>query len=179
MDTRALAGQLDAVIGGLGVECLGVEWLAAGGDSKLRVYIDRPEGDEGVTVDDCEAASREISAWLDVEDPISGHFVLEVSSPGMDRPLFTAEHYQRAVGSMAKVTLKLPRDGRQRFTGRIEAVDDGTVVMDVDGSKVELAVVDIDHGRIRPDWQELGYTPTAKPGTRGARRKKNKGNSGR
>ena len=126
METEAIAARVAPALEELGLECLGVEWNAGHGGGLLRVYIDTlaQDGDgAGVSVDDCEAASREISALLDVDDPIAGHYVLEVSSPGLERPLFNAGQFARFVGEEAKVTLKLPRDGRRRLRGRIAAVD--------------------------------------------------------
>src|SRR6185312_5704038 len=93
MDVQALATRIAPALDELGLECLGIEWVPGRGEGLLRLYIDR-DG-EPVTVDDCEAASREVSALLDVEDPITGHYVLEVSSPGLDRPLFSAEQFSR------------------------------------------------------------------------------------
>src|SRR6185312_12201537 len=107
------------------------------GEGLLRLYIDR-EGEQPVTVDDCEAASREISALLDVDDPIAGHYVLEVSSPGIERPLFNAEQFARFAGQEAKVTLKLPRDGRRRMRGKIVAVDGKRIGVDVDGTRIDI-----------------------------------------
>src|SRR5690349_24080879 len=88
MDTQALAQRFTDVLADQGLECLGVEFSPSQGQSTLRVYLDVLDRDGGreVTLDDCEAASRELSAMLDVEDPIPGHYVLEVSSPGIDRP---------------------------------------------------------------------------------------------
>src|SRR5690348_7152877 len=121
MDTHALAQRFTEVLADLGVECLGVEFSPSQGQSTLRVYLDVLDHADGreVTLEDCESASRELSALLDVEDPIPGHYVLEVSSPGIDRPLFTAEQFSRFIGEEAKVTLKLPRDGRRRLRGQI------------------------------------------------------------
>jgi ribosome maturation factor RimP len=121
-----------------------------------------------VTIEDCEAVSREVSAQLDVEDPISGMYTLEVSSPGIDRPLFTLAHFERFVGQSAKVGLKLPQEGRRRLQGRIERVDGDQVVFAIegaDGKPVELATAigNIDKARLVPDWAALGFDKP-KPG---------------
>ena len=129
----------------------------------MRLYIDRPgtahgsevEG-EGVSVDDCEAVSREVSAQLDVEDPISGNYTLEVSSPGLDRPLFTPAHFERFVGESAKIGLKLPQDGRRRLQGRIAGVEGEVIRLDVDGQEFEVAFGNVDKARLVPDWDALG-----------------------
>ena len=142
-----------------------------------------------VSIEDCETVSREVSAQLDVEDPISGNYTLEVSSPGVDRPLFTPAQFGRFVGESAKVGLKLPQDGRRRLQGVIVAFRDDTVVLDVDGTQVEVSADNIDKARLVPDWAALGLAPT-KPGkgkagdggkktpARGARGNKTDGASG-
>ncbi len=168
METEAIAARVAPALAELGLECLGVEWNAGHGGGLLRVYIDslRHEGDaaNAVSVDDCEAASREISALLDVDDPIPGHYVLEVSSPGIERPLFNAEQFARFLGSEAKVTLKLPRDGRRRMRGKIVAVEGNRIEMDVDGTRIDVAEDEFESAQLVPDWDALGYAPKPKPG---------------
>ncbi|HKZ10419.1 MAG TPA: ribosome maturation factor RimP [Rhodanobacteraceae bacterium] len=168
METEAIAARVAPALAELGLECLGVEWNAGHGGGLLRVYIDslQHDGDaaNAVSVDDCEAASREISALLDVEDPIPGHYVLEVSSPGIERPLFNAAQFGRFVGEEAKVTLKLPREGRRRMRGKIAAVEGKRIGMDVDGTRIDIAEDEIESAHLVPDWNALGYTPKAKPG---------------
>jgi len=146
----------------LGLQLLGIEYLTAPGGAVLRLYIDVPEGEAEarvVSIEDCESVSREVSAQLDVEDPISANYTLEVSSPGVDRPLFDAAQFARFAGERAKVGLKLPQDGRRRLTGTIVSVDGGTIVFDVDGAPIEVAVDNIDKARLVPDWVALGYGP--------------------
>ncbi|MGH8112630.1 MAG: ribosome maturation factor RimP [Rhodanobacteraceae bacterium] len=168
MDTRAIAARVAPALKELGLECLGVEWSAGRGGGLLCVYIDAPAPDGDVAaavgVDDCEAASREVSALLDVDDSIPGHYVLEVSSPGIERPLFTAAQFGRFIGAEAKVTLKLPRDGHRRLRGRIAAVDGECVGMDVDGVRIDVAGDEIESAPLVPDWEALGYVPKPKPG---------------
>lgn len=164
MDTQALAQRFSQVLAGLGLDCAGVEWMPSQGQGTLRVYIEAAERE--VDIDDCESASRELSAMLDVEDPIAGHYVLEVSSPGIDRPLFTAEQFARFAGSEVKLVLSAPLDGRRRFRGRIESVDGQDIVMELDDGKplrVEHAAVE--SARIVPDWAALGLAPSPKPGS--------------
>ena len=121
VDTQALAQRFTDVLADLQLECIGVEFSPSQGQSTLRVYIDT-DGRE-VTLDDCEAASRELSALLDVEDPIPGHYVLEVSSPGIDRPLFTAGQVAKVVGQEVKIPLKAPLEGRRRLRGKGVSVE--------------------------------------------------------
>ena len=177
MQTEAIVARVAPALAELGLECLGVEWNAGHGGGLLRGYIDslQHEGDaaNAVSVDDCEAASREISALMDVDDPIPGHYVLEVSSPGIERPLFTAAQFARFLGQDAKVTLKLPRDGRRRLRGKIAAVDGKRIGMEVDGVRMDIADDEIESAHLVPDWDALGYTPKPKPGkaSAGKRRK--------
>ncbi|GAP66587.1 ribosome maturation factor RimP [Mizugakiibacter sediminis] len=163
MDTHALTARLAPALADLGLECLGVEWNPGRGESLLRVYIDA--SDHAVTLDDCEAASREISALLDVEDPIPGRYVLEVSSPGVDRPLFSAAQFARHVGAEARITLKLPlTGGRRRLRGRIVAVEGDRVTVEHDGARTVLEHANIEGARLVPDWEALGIGPAPKPG---------------
>ena len=167
MEIEAIAARVAPALAELGLECLGVEWNAGHGGGLLRVYIDslQHEGDaNAVSVDDCEAASREISALLDVDDPIPGHYVLEVSSPGIERPLFNAEQFARFMGSEAKVTLKLPREGRRRMRGKIAVVDGEQIGMDVDGKRIGIGEDEIESAHLVPDWEALGYVPKPRPG---------------
>ena len=168
METEAIAARVAPALAELGLECLGVEWNAGHGGGLLRVYIDSLQHDDdaasAVSVDDCEAASREISAMLDVEDPIPGHYVLEVSSPGIERPLFNAGQFARFIGDEAKVTLKLPRDGRRRIRGRIDTVEGNRIGLDVAGVPIEIGEDEIESAHLVPDWDALGYTPKPKPG---------------
>lgn len=183
METETIVARVAPALKELGLECLGVQWSAGHGGGLLRVYIDTVAHDgeaaNTVDVDDCEAASREISALLDVDDPIAGRYVLEVSSPGIERPLFTAAQFARFVGTEAKVTLKLPRDGRRRLRGKIAAVDGERIGMDVEGARMDIEQDDIESAHLVPDWEALGYAPKAKPGTtpkkpsRGKSRKQN------
>lgn len=168
METEAIATRVAPALKELGLECVGVEWSAGAGGGLLRVYVDKLSHAGGiaggVNVDECEAASREISALLDVDDPIPGRYVLEVSSPGLERPLFNAAQFARFAGNEVKVTLKLPRDGRRRLRGRIAAVAGARIGIDVDGARVEVAEHEIESAHLIPDWEALGYVPKPKPG---------------
>ena len=163
---RDIAALLAPTVQTLGVELLGVEYLPAPGGATLRLYIDVPAAEadaRSVGIEDCEAVSREVSAPLDVEDPISGHYTLEVSSPGIDRPLFEAAQFARFAGDQAKVGLKLPQDGRRRLTGRIVSVEGDSVTFDVDGAAFTVDIENIEKARLVPDWAALGLVKE-KPG---------------
>jgi ribosome maturation factor RimP len=164
VDTQALAQRFTDVLADLGVECLGVEFLPSHGQSTLRVYLD-VEGRE-VNVDDCEAASRELSAMLDVEDPIPGHYVLEVSSPGIDRPVFTAAQFARLMGGEVKVLLKAPIDGRRRLRGKVVSVEGERIVLEGDAGRHEFVHDAVESARLVPDWVALGYVPQPKKGSK-------------
>ena len=157
-----IAALLSPTVASMGLELLGIEYLPAPGGATLRLYIDVPQAEAEtrmVGIEDCEAVSREVSAQLDVEDPITGNYTLEVSSPGIDRPLFGAAQFARFVGESAKVTLKLPQDGRRRLQGRILRVEGGTVVFDLDGAEFAAAAANIEKARLVPDWVALGMAP--------------------
>lgn len=167
---------LEPEVEALGFELVELEFNAHRGGGLLRLYIDKPasavmptalpepsesafeqESQGGVHVDDCALVSRRVSEVLDVADPIKSAYTLEVSSPGFDRPLRTRAHWERFVGHRVRVETALPRDGRKRWTGRLDAVkDDGTVLLDVDGKAVELGLDEIRHGRLVPDFDTAG-----------------------
>ena len=161
-----IAELLGPTIESLGLELLGIEYLPAPGGATLRLYIDVPadagEAARTVTIEDCEAVSREVSAQLDVADPISGNYTLEVSSPGLDRPLFTPAHFARFLGEQAKVSLKLPQDGRRRLQGRIVRVEGDAVAFEVDGNELVVDANNVDKARLVPDWVALGLAPQPK-----------------
>ena len=169
MDTQALAQRFTEVLADIQLECIGVEFTPSQGQSTLRVYLDT-EGRE-VNLEDCEAASRELSALLDVEDPIPGHYVLEVSSPGIDRPLFTAGQFLKVVGHEVKVLLKAPLDGRRRLRGKVVSVEGSRIALEAEGKMFEFAHDDVESARIVPDWVALGYVPQPKPGGRNTGKK--------
>jgi ribosome maturation factor RimP len=133
----------------MGYELVGVEYRRGGHGGLLRVYID---SDEGVTVDDCQAVSYQVSGLLDVEDPIPGQYTLEVSSPGADRLLFRRRDFERFAGSLVKVRLDRPLDGRRRFRGRLEGLDGDHAVIEQDGQAVRLPLEQIDEARLVPEY---------------------------
>jgi ribosome maturation factor RimP len=151
---QEIEALLAPLIAELDLELLGVEYAPSSHRSLLRLYIDA--ADRHVTVDDCALVSREVSALLDVNDPIDGQYVLEVSSPGFDRPLFKPAHFERYVGEKAKITLHLPMEGRRRFTAEIVKVDAHSVVVRQDGMDFDLALENIQKARLVPDYSRLG-----------------------
>jgi ribosome maturation factor RimP len=142
-----LFGLLEPVVAGLGYELVEDEFAAAGRHSVVRAYIDRTD-DGGIGLDDCERASRAIGAVLEAEDPIGHEYRLEVSSPGFDRPLRTAAHFARFAGSEARIELAVPLEGRRRFRGRLGAVADGMVTIEVDRKEWKLPLSGISKARL-------------------------------
>ena len=144
-----LLGLLEPLVEQLGYELVDIEWASAPRSGVLRVYLDLPEGREGhIGIEDCEKVSREVSALLDVEDPLPGAYTLEVSSPGFDRLLRKPAHFRRFVGERVWVELQLPRDGRRRFTGTLVRATDTGVELEVDGQPVLVTFTDIGKARL-------------------------------
>ena len=141
--------MLEPAVHAVGMQLWGIEFLAQGKHSVLRVYID---SDNGVTIDDCEAVSHQVSGILDVEDPISGEYHLEVSSPGMDRPLFTFEQMARYVGDDIKVRLQMAVAGRRNFTGKLADAKDETLTFEVDGQTFAVSFNQIDKANLVPKF---------------------------
>jgi ribosome maturation factor RimP len=144
-----LLALLEPLVEQLGYELVDIEWASAPRSGLLRVYLDLPAGREGhIGIEDCETVSREVSALLDVEDPLPGAYTLEVSSPGFDRVLRKPAHFRRFVGERVWLELQLPRDGRRRFTGTLVRATDTGVELEVDGQPVEVAFTEIGKARL-------------------------------
>lgn len=145
------ASQLQALlqpsIEALGVELWGLELKNQGRGVMLRIYI---ESENGISVDDCARVSHQVSGVLDVEDPISSEYVLEVSSPGMDRPIFTLEQYQALVGEDIKCKLRFPFDGQRSFRGRLVAVEGDEIVLRDGEEEILLPFEQIEKASVVP-----------------------------
>ena len=152
MSSARLTRLLQPLVEDLGYEFVGIEYQSNPKNPVVVIYIDRPEG---IAIEDCETVSREVAALLDVEDPIPGHYNLEVSSPGVDRPLFNAEQFARFKGEQAAVTLYAPMDGRRKFKGEILGAEGETVTMEQDGTEVVLEMGNIAKARLVPDYDAL------------------------
>lgn len=131
----------------LGYELVGIELNRHGNGAVLRVYIDN---NDGITIDDCVLVSRQLTGLLDVESPIKGNYTLEVSSPGLDRPIFTLEQFKQVVGETIKLRLYAKQAGRKRFTGSLIAVNDQKIVISCDDEDIEVPVSMIDKARLVP-----------------------------
>ncbi|MDF1822864.1 MAG: ribosome maturation factor RimP [Alcanivoracaceae bacterium] len=142
--TEDIKALLKPVIEGMGYEFWGLEYLQGRG-AVLRIFID---SDNGIDVDDCADVSHQVSGVLDVEDPIPGEYNLEVSSPGMDRPLFEREQWSRYIGEKAQVRLLAAINGKRRFTAEIVAVEDEHLVLSVDGEPLEVPFTQVDRANL-------------------------------
>jgi ribosome maturation factor RimP len=140
-----LIALIEPVLGRLGYELVELEYAAGRSQAVVRLFIDQPAG---ITVEDCERVSREVAALLDVEDPVPTAYTLEVSSPGFDRVLRTPAHFGRFVGSRVFVELKVPREGRKRFTGMLQLADGKGIELEVDRRKVTMAYDEIGKARL-------------------------------
>jgi len=160
MKNEQLTEKLSPIIHAIGLECWGVEFSPSQGHSLIRIYID--VSDRSITLDDCEAVSREISAMFDREAPVVGHYTLEVSSPGLDRPLYTPEHFERFIGQEVTLACTLPVSGRRRFQGGILGVEGTTIILEQDKSRVEIPHHFIQKARLVPVFSRSGKNNTKK-----------------
>ena len=152
MSVQKLNEMLQPLVEDLGYEFVGLEYNSNPKHAVLRIYIDH---ENGVGIEDCETVSRETAALLDVKDPIRSNYNLEVSSPGLDRPLFTAAHYRQFTGCEAKVTLFAPQDGRRKFSGPILGAHENCVHIEQDGVDVPLDIRNIIQARLVPDYENI------------------------
>ncbi|AHI28109.1 MULTISPECIES: ribosome maturation factor RimP [Marinobacter] len=148
---KQLEDILRPVVEGLGFEYWGIEYRSQGHHSKLRVFIEDVEN--GISIEDCEKVSRQISGVMDVEDPIQSEYTLEVSSPGMDRPLFRLEHYEAFAGQQVQIRLRMAFEGRRKFNGLIKGVEGDDVVVIVDDHEYLLPFDSIERAHIVPVFE--------------------------
>ena len=141
-----IQAMLQPVVESLGYEFWGLEYIQGRG-ATLRIYIDR-DSDEGVSVDDCALVSHQVSGVLDVEDPIPGEYNLEVSSPGMERPLFTIEQWGRYVGEDIQIRLLAPVAGKRRLTATLAAIEGDDVLLDVKGEALRVPFAQVDRANL-------------------------------
>ena len=160
---RQLIDIAEPVCRASGYELVDIDYTSSPAGWVVRVYIDRPSewpsAAGPIGLEDCERISRELGAVLDVEDPLPHAYSLEVSSPGIDRPLRTAAHFQRCAGQTAKIALAAPLDGRKNFKGVLRGVegegDGARVLIEVDGTEFRLPIADVASARVVPDWDAL------------------------
>lgn len=140
MINNEIVALLTPTVEDMGYVLWGCEYLSQGKHSLLRVYIDKADG---IGIEDCEQVSRNISALLDVEDPLPGHYTLEVSSPGIPRPLFYSHHYQLFLGQSVQIKLIKPEEGKRKFCGEIISADDNTLILNIDNEQREFNISQI------------------------------------
>ncbi len=143
--TDQIEQLIESSIETLGYELVGIEYIQGGPDPILRIYID---AEQGIGIEDCERVSHQVSGILDVEEPIRSAYVLEVSSPGFDRPLFKARDFERFKGAEAKITMKLPVAGRRNFKGVLEGFSDREILIEVDGEVYALPLAKLAKARL-------------------------------
>ena len=147
---RAVAQR---VVGGRGFELVDVEVKRGRGEQVVRLFVDK-EG--GIGLAELQSVSEEVSAILDAEDPIESTYTLEVSSPGLDRPLKNEADYRRFVGRLVKVASYEPVEGRRHWTGRLQSVDDGTLVLVLEkekGAVARVPLAKVSHGRLEVEFK--------------------------
>lgn len=144
-----LESLIEPVVQSLDCELWGLEYLTQGKSLLLRIYIDR---ESGIELKDCENVSRQVSAVMDVEDPISGEYTLEVSSPGADRQLFKLEHFQAFTGSNIKLRLRVAFEGRRKFSGLLKGVEGDEIVLEVDNEDYLLPYELIEKSNVVPTF---------------------------
>ncbi|WP_163559927.1 ribosome maturation factor RimP [Halomonas sp. NO4] len=146
----ALHALIEPVVTAMGFELWGIDYLSQGKHSRLVIYIDHAEG---VTVEHCADVSRQVSGVLDVEDPIAGEYHLEVSSPGMDRPLFTLDQFARFRGHQVALRLRVPFEGRRKFKGLLAGTEGDDVLLQLDGEEYCFPIDTIDQARVVPTFE--------------------------
>lgn len=149
MTVAGLRDLLEPGVRALGFELVDIEYARFGGQNVLRVYIDHPDG---ITVDHCATVSRQVSAALDVEDPIPEAYVLEVSSPGLDRPLVKRADFERYAGETIKVRMLEAVAGRKNFKGTLVGLEGDAVLVEVDRERYSLPMARIERARLVPRW---------------------------
>ena len=145
---RTIRELLEPTVERLGFDLVAVEMLGGAGRATLRLSIDAPGG---VGADDCARVTHRVSPLLDEADPIASEYRLEVSSPGLDRVLRTHAHFERFAGERVKVEMMQPVNGRKRFQGRLQKVEESEITLEMDGGTVSLPIEDIHRARLVPE----------------------------
>ena len=147
-----LEALIEPVVESLDYKLWGIEFSSRGRNSLLRIYIDALDSDSGVSLEDCEKVSRQVSGILDVEDPISDEYTLEVSSPGVDRLLFTLEQYAAWAGAEVNLRLRVPYEGRRKYRGIVKGIEEQDVVLVVDDHEFLFPIESIDKAQVIPKF---------------------------
>ena len=144
---KKLNDMFEPVIESMAYELIGVELTGSGNGTVLRIYID---AEKGITVDDCQAVSYQVSGILDVEDPLQNHYTLEVSSPGLDRPLVKPEHFKQFIGELVKIRSTEAVLGRKNFKGILESFDGEYLYVAVDNEVYEIPLDAVEKANLVP-----------------------------
>ncbi len=144
-----IAAMIEPALTAMGYEIVRVQLGGGRHSATLQIMCDRLDG-QALTLDDCAKISRLASAVLDVEDPIAGEYTLEVSSPGLDRPLTRPKDFERFAGAEARVELSLPVDGQRRFKGVLRGLDDDAVILETGDGRCRFALADIEKAKLVP-----------------------------
>lgn len=147
MSRDELIKLLEPLIERLGYELTDLELKTGGADGILRIFIDKADG---IDIEDCEKVSRQVSAILDVEDPVQGNYALEVSSPGLDRTLTKPAHFKQFMGQDVRVKLRFPLSGRRNYRGSLKSADEEKIEVEVDGESHSLPIATIESARLIP-----------------------------
>lgn len=148
-DPLQIGALLEPGIRAMGYELVGIEYQRGGSGGLLRVYIDN---EQGITADDCQKVSYQVSGVLDVEDPIPGHYTLEISSPGLDRLLFRPQDFERFAGHEVRIRMRMAIDGQRKFKGHLLGVQEDRVMIVQDGVELGLPLEQIDQARLVPEF---------------------------
>lgn len=144
-NTQAIAQLIEPTVNNLGFQLWGIQQVSQGKYTTLRIYID---SENGITVDDCALVSHHVSAILDVEDPIATRYTLEVSSPGLDRSLFNLQQYSAYIGQWIKLSLRVPFEGRRRFEGVLNAIEDDEIILQIEQEEYVLPFETIEKANV-------------------------------
>ncbi len=147
--SETLSELLAPIIEAMQYEFVGVEFFPQGQHSLLRIYIDK---ENGVNVDDCALVSRQVSRFLDVEDPIPSEYILEVSSPGVDRPLFTIAQFEQFIGHTVKVRLRQALNKKRKFIGIIQSIEGDNITLKMEDNIAVLTFQNIEKARLQAQW---------------------------
>ena len=144
-----LTEMIQPVVEGLGCELWGIERLSTGRFSILKIYIDAVEG---VDIEDCARVSRQVSSLLDVEEPVTGEYTLEVSSPGMDRRLFRLDQFEAFAGAKVRIQLKRPYEGQRKYSGLLRGIEGDEVILDLDDEEILFPLEAIEKANVVPEF---------------------------
>lgn len=143
-----LRDRIATLIQAMGYEFIGCEWTQQNRSKILRIYIDK---DQGITLENCSHVSRQVGAMLDVDEPLLGEYSLEISSPGIDRPLFEIAHYQKQIGQRIKLRLRTPIDGKRNLVGTLSRIEGEQIYLLVNAMEIVIPFSTIEKANVIAD----------------------------